>query len=98
VLALAAREAERGDGGGGVAQQPFPVGRIRPNLGAVARPDFGLLSLDQRIDCGGIDVGFLDQNRFERTHAQLDIGQLAAVVIVAMTVHCCILPHGGSSN
>ena len=71
-------------------EQPVPVGRIDPgfrdHLGPVPRPDLDLVGLDERIDRRRIDIAFLDQDRFECAHAQLDLGEVAVVVMIMVMV------------
>jgi hypothetical protein len=47
--------------------------RLGHNLGPVAGTDFRLISFDQDIDRGGIDIALLQENTFERAHAKLHI-------------------------
>ena len=57
--------------------------RIGPGLGdragAVVRADPGLVGLDDAIERGRIDIALLGQDRFQRPHPQLHLGQLRAV-------------------
>ncbi len=101
VLALAARIAEGVDRGRAVLKQPFAVGRIAPgfrhHMGTVARPDLGLVGLDQKVESGRVHIAFLGQNGFERADAQLRLRQFRMVVVVMMMVvivsgHGMILP------
>ena len=72
------------------SKEPVAVVRIGPGLGHdPARrcgADLRLVGLDQHVDRRGVDVALLDEDRFERAHAQLDLGQLAVVVIVVVGV------------
>ena len=43
---------------------------------AVVRADLGLVGLDDGVERGRVDVALLGQNRFERAHAQLGLGQV----------------------
>ncbi len=77
VLALPALEAELGDRGGRVLDEPGPVARVGPglghDLGAVVRADLGFVGLDQHVERLRVHVALLDQNGFERPHAQLHL-------------------------
>ena len=64
---------------GGVFQQRLFERRIGPCLGddlrAIVRADLGLIGLDDRVERGRVDIAFFAQDRFERAHAQLHLGQ-----------------------
>ena len=81
VLALPACETQGGDGRGGVRAEPLEEVVVGPglgdDLGAVPGPDAGLVSVDQCIDRRWVDVSLLSQERFQRTHTDLDVGKLA---------------------
>ena len=81
---------ERGNRRGGVLQQRLPESRVGPGLGdddgAVARADLGLVGLDDGIECRGIDVTLLDQDRFQGADAQLRLRQLRAMLVVMIVV------------
>ena len=74
VLALRALEAELGDGGGAVVEQPRLVLRVGPrlgdDLGAVHRADGGLVGADERLDRLRVDQPALDEQRLQRLGAQ----------------------------
>ncbi len=82
--------AELRDGGRRVVEQALPVGRIGPrpgdDAGAVARPDLRLVGLDERIERGGIDVALLGEDRLQRAHAKLRLGELRAMFVLVMMV------------
>ena len=48
------------------------------------RADPGLVSLDDGIQGGRIDIAFLGQDRLQRAHAQLGLGEFRMVVIVVV--------------
>ena len=86
MLALPAGKPERLDRLGGIIQQPLPEFRIAPRPGhdtrPVARPDLGLIGVDQHIQCRGIDVALFDQQRLQRLDPQRRIAELGMIVIV----------------
>ena len=88
VFALTSGIAEFGDRRGGIFQETGAIGRVGPcasnDAGAVARADLGLVSFDQEIERGRIDITFFGQNRLEGAHAQLGLRQFRMVVIVVM--------------
>src|SRR5205823_2731302 len=88
VLALAARIADRRDGGRRILQQFLAEGGIGPGLGddarAVVRANLLLIGLDQQIERSRLDIALLGQDRFERAHADLHLGQFRAVIVVVM--------------
>ena len=90
VLALAATVAKRGDGRRGVTKQPIKVGTGRPGLGhhlrTVARANAGLVSVDQLIQRGRVDVAFLREHGLQRAHAQIHFAEFAVRVVVIRTV------------
>ena len=51
---------------------------------AVARPDLGLVGLDQKVERSGIDIALFGQDRFERAHAQLGLGQFRMIVMMVV--------------
>ena len=75
-----------------VEQRPFERG-IAPGLGNDARAgvgaDLGLVGLDDEIERSRIDVALLGQDRFQRAHAQLRLGELRPVFVVVV-----VLGHG----
>ena len=77
MLALPAGVAQLGDRGRRVLQQAFLVGGIDPGArhhpGAVARADLVFHRVDQRVERGGIDQAFLDQERLERLDSQREV-------------------------
>src|SRR6267143_1567889 len=109
-LALAADVAQLRDGGGGVGEQPLLEGGIDPGLRddarAVARADLRLVGVDQRVERLGIDEALVHQQRFQRAHAELDVGERRAVrsgavvvlvvVLVAMPMSVMVVAHGAS--
>src|SRR5262249_46174015 len=48
----------------------------RHDARAVMRADLRLARLDDRVERGRLDIAFLGQDRFERPHPQLQVGQL----------------------
>ena len=99
VLALAAAVAQGSDRRGGVAQQPFPEGRIAPGAGhhprAVLRSDPVLIGVDQLVESGRIDQPLLDQQQLERLDAQRHVRGRLGVVMGVMLVGSA---HDGSSR
>ena len=83
VLALQAVVAERRDRGRGVAQQPGAEARVEPCSGddtrTVARTDARLVRLDERIQCGRVDVTLVDEDAFQGPHPQVHLTDLAVV-------------------
>ena len=77
--------AQRADRRGGVLQQRLPESGIGPRLGdderTVARPDLGLVGLDDGIERRRIDVALLGQDRFQGAHAQLRLRQFGAMLV-----------------
>ena len=75
---------------GGVFQQRLPECRIGPGLGdhlrAVVRADLGLVGLDDGVERGRLDIALLGQDRFERAHADLHLGQFRAMLVVMVVV------------
>ena len=73
-----------------VGEQRLLEVRIGPGLGddarAVVRADLGLVGLDDGVERGRIDVALLGQDRLERAHAQLRLGELRAVVVIMVVV------------
>ena len=52
------------------------------------RTDFGFIKLDDAIKRGGFDIPLLDQNRLDRAHPQLHLGEIGALImIVIMCIH-----------
>ena len=100
MLALAAGIVEFGDRRGRILHQPGAIGRIAPGLGyhadAVARSDLLLIEVDQEIEGRWINIAFLGQDRFQRTHAQFGLRQLGMVVIVVVMVVVIVImvAHG----
>ena len=89
---------ERADRLGGVREQRLLEARIAPGLRhhalADVRPDLRLVGLDDQIERGGIDVALLGQDRLERAHAQLQLGELGAVVVASVAVILVVLGDG----
>src|SRR5262245_53751598 len=69
-----------------VLKQRLPKRRIAPGLSdhlrADVRADFSFVQLDDAIERGGFDIPLLDQNRLDRTHAQLHLGKMGAFIMV----------------
>ena len=91
VLALAPREAQlEAIAGGGVAQQPFLVGRVAPGAGhhpgAVLRADPVLVGVDQLVERGRIDQPLLDQQRLERLNPERQLGRWLGVIMGVVLV------------
>ena len=90
MIARAGDMAEGADRLGGVCQQRLLEFRIGPglcdHLRAVVRADLGLVGLDDRIERGRLDIALLGQDRFERAHTDLHLGQFRAVLVVMMIV------------
>ena len=86
MIADPAGESDRADRLGGIFQQRLLERRIDPglgdDLGAVVRTDPGLIGLDDGVERGGIDITLLGQDRLQRAHAQLRLGQFRAVRVV----------------
>ena len=86
VLALAAAVAERRDRRGGVAAQPLAELGVDPrpghDPGTVARPDPGLVGVDQLVERGRVDVALLGQQRLERPHPDVHLVEFAVIVLV----------------
>jgi hypothetical protein len=57
------------------------------------RADLGLIGLDQDVKRGRVDIALFHQQRFQRPHPELDLGEFGMVVIVVMVV---IVRHEGS--
>ena len=85
VIADRADMAQRADRGGGVLQERLLESGIGPRLGddtgAVARPDLGLVGLDDGVERRRVDVALLGQDGFQRAHAQLRLGQFRAILV-----------------
>ena len=90
MIADAAHMAERADGLGGVLEQGLAECRVGPGLGddarAVVRPDLGLIGLDDGVERGGLDIALLSQDRFQRAHPDLHLGQFRAVLVIMVVV------------
>ena len=75
-----------------VEQRPLERG-IAPGLGNDARAgvgaDLGLVGFNDEIERRRIDVALLGQDRFQRSHAQLRLGELRPVFVVVV-----VLGHG----
>ena len=73
---------------GRVREQALAVSRIGPRFGddarAVARPDAGLVGVDDRVDCGRIDQAFFREYCFQSLHARC---RPAVVGIVMVSTH-----------
>src|SRR5262245_35421455 len=73
-----------------VEQRPLERG-IAPGLGNDARAgvgaDLGLVGLDDEIERSRIDIALLGQDRLQRAHAQLRLGELGAVLVVVVLGH-----------
>ena len=78
--------AERAQRLGRVLEQRLLERRIAPGLGDDARADMradpGLVRLDDAVERRRIDIALLDQNGFERPHAQLHLGQCRSIVVI----------------
>ena len=74
----------------GIIEQRLLEGGIGPGLGddagAVVRADLGLVGLDDAVDGRGVDIALLGQDRFQRPHPQLHLGQFRAVIVVMIMV------------
>jgi hypothetical protein len=57
-------------------------------------PDLGLVGLDDGVERGRIDVSLLGQDRLQRPHAQLRLGQLRTVLMMVVVV--IMLGHEGT--
>ena len=77
---IAAGQIQRRNGGVGVFAEPLGKVSVAPgfchHLGAVARPDLGLVGVDERIDRCRVDVTLLCQQRFESAEPHFDIGEM----------------------
>jgi hypothetical protein len=82
VLALHAGITKRSERLGRLGEESlleFPIHpRLGDNPGSIARADLLLVTLDQKIDSGGIDITLLQENAFERAHAKFHIRQVGA--------------------
>ena len=98
MVADAAHGLERADRLGRVVEQRLLEVRIAPGPGdhalADVRADLRLVGLDDQIERGGIDVALLGQDRLERAHAQLHLGELGAVVVASVAVILVVLGDG----
>ncbi len=89
---------ERGKGLGRVGEKLAAEIRIDPGPGdgprAAMRADLVLIGLDNGVERGRIDIAFLDQDGFQRAHAQLHFRQFGAMpVVVFVVAHIVLLPH-----
>ncbi len=102
MVADAADMAERADRLGAVLEQRLLERRIGPGLGddarAVVRADLGLIGLDDGVERGRLDIAFFGQDRLERAHAQLGLGQLGMVVVVVMMVVVIVVVSHGAKD
>ena len=61
------------------SSKPRPVGRVGPRVGddrgAVHRPEVVLVRLDDGVDGVGGDEAPLDEQRLDRGHPLLDVGE-----------------------
>src|SRR5499426_560588 len=48
------------------------------------RADFSFVQLDDAIERGGFDKALLDQNRLDRTHPQLHLRKMGALIIIVI--------------
>src|SRR5262249_17951048 len=48
------------------------------------RADFSFVQLDDAIERGGFDIPLLDQNRLDRTHPQLHLRKMGALIIIVI--------------
>ena len=96
-------KAERTDRRGRVGDEAVLELRIGPglgdNAGADMRPDPGLVGLDDEIERLGIDITLLRQDRLQRPHPKLHLGQLGAVVVaVVVIIVVGVLMYGHEAN
>ena len=98
VFALPAGVAQGSDSRGGILQQPLLELGIDPgagdNLRPVARPDFGFVGVNERVNRRRIDQPFLDQQRLQRLDAQHHIGgrfRMVVRMVVMLSTHGRIL-------
>jgi hypothetical protein len=90
MVAGAADMAQRRDRLAAVVKQGLLEGGIAPgprhDAGAVVRADLGFIGLDDGIERTRLDITLFGQDRFERAHAQLGLGQFRMVVVVIMVM------------
>ncbi len=48
------------------------------------RADLGFVGLDNAIERGGLDITLLNQDRLERTHPKLYVGQLRPMFVIVI--------------
>src|SRR5262249_45732072 len=98
VSALRAAEAQLGDCGRAVGQQPRAICRIDPGArhhpGAVHRTDVVLVAAHDGVQEAGLEDALLGEERLQRAGALLDRGQRCGVMVVAVV----LVTHAGSSQ
>jgi acyl-CoA hydrolase len=74
VLALQSSITQLGDRSVRIGEKPLLVSGIRPGTrhysGAIARPNFVFVGVDQRIKRRAVDQPFFNEERFECLYAQ----------------------------
>jgi hypothetical protein len=87
---LAAGEAQRGNGGCGIFQQPGLEFRLGPSFGyhlrAVVRANFGFVGFNDAVNAGGVDVAFLSEQGFEGSNPNVHFTQSGVIVIVIVVM------------
>ena len=63
------------------------------DLGAVARADLRLIGLDQRIEGFRVDIALLDEEQFQRLHAQRDGRKRRSFVMVVVVIMVMVMRH-----
>ena len=99
---LITRIAELAHRGRPIRQQPLLVIRIDPSPRhdpcAVARPDFVLVDIDERIERRRINEPLRHQQRFERLHPQGDIRWRVLMIMMLMIMVVFRLLRAGHGN
>src|SRR4029078_851369 len=62
---------------------------------AVARPDLGLVGLDDGVERGRVDIALLGQHGFQRAHPKLRLRQLRAVIVVMVVMMIVVVVMSG---
>ena len=72
----------------GVFEQSLLKNWIAPCLGdhlrADMRADLGFVKLDDAIEGGGFDIALVDENRLQRAHPEIHLGQSRAFVVIVI--------------